>query len=270
MYQLATLYHYAKKQKNEQNKGEEKEKREENEIEKDFYAIYPKHNGEIQEIRPHGGHYTPKLKDVPFFIEEVFPNVNWKSECEDINDIVMPSYIFGINEFWESIDEMKSSFLKPNDKIIDYIQTKYKDIYSTRTLGIHLRYYYASDSFYPEDNVYEWIMHIITNSLDKFDSIVIVSNYLTKATEFSNTFLNNIDKKIYLIENEPNFVDFFMLSMCDTIICSNSTFSFWAAALSNSKDIYMCPEYKPANVRNSIPPEWKQCSDVFYKYSNSK
>lgn len=249
LYQIATLYHYAKI----------------NNI-KEWSVIYPQHNGQIQEIRPHGGHYTPKIDNIPFFIENIFPNVNWKDKC-DINDIVIGSYIFDIPSFWDSIKDIKK-ILTPNPSLIHYIDSKYENIYSKKTLGIHLRFVSGSDSFLPEKNVPEWIVDILQKEYNNYENILIISNnYSIAKTMISKYF--EIGKKLFLIENEPNYVDLFMLSKCDIIICSNSTFSFWSAALSDSNTIYISPEYKPANVRNSIPTSWLTNSEIFYKCLNS-
>lgn len=248
LYQIATLYHHVKK----------------NNI-KNWSVIFPKHNGEIQEIRPNGGHYTPKNDNVPFFIEDVFPNIPWKDSC-DINDTVIGSYIFDIPSFWDSIDEIKE-ILKPNKLLIDYIDTNYSKIFEKKTLGIHLRFISGADSFLPEKNIHEWILDILQKEYDNYENVVIVTNNYTMASDMINSYFN-IDKNFCLIKDESNFVDMFVLSKCDTIICSNSTFSFWAAALSDTKNIYISPEYKPANIRNSIPPEWKTNFTVFYKYFN--
>lgn len=248
LYQIATLYHLSK-----QNG-------------KEWSVIYPKHDGGIQEIRANGGHYSKKIDDVPFYIEDVFPNVNWKDSA-DINNETISSYIFNIDALWGSISDIKK-ILKPSQKLIDYIHTKYPKVEGEKRLGIHLRYTNGSDSFLAEDNIYEWINDIIEKNSD-CNKIVVVSNYLQHAMNYIN---NNLKIKfpnisIQMIEDEPNFVDMFILADCDVIVCSNSTFSFWSGALSSTNTkVYMCPEYKPANVRNSIPKEWITNSEIYYKY----
>ena len=248
LYQIATLYHYAKNNCNGK-----------------YSVIYPKHDGTIQEIRPNGGHYTKKIDNVPFYIEDVFPNVNWVDSA-DVDEGVIGSYIFDISSFWDSISEIKT-LLKPSDKLTNYIDTKYQHLFTKKTLGIHLRYTNGSDSFIAQENIYEWILDIINKNQD-CENIIIVSNFQRRANEFINQQLipNFKDKNILLIDDESNFVDLFLLSKCDVIICSNSTFSFWSGALSNASKIYISPEYNPANIRNSIPSEWETNSNVFYKY----
>lgn len=244
LYQIATLYHFAKI----------------NNI-KNWSVIYPQHDGKIQEIRPNGGHYTKKDDTLPFYIEEIFPNINWKDSA-DVDDIIIGSYIFSIDSFWGSIIDIRQ-ILTPSEKITNYIQNKYQELYNKPTIGIHLRFLSGADSFLPEKNNFNWIYDILKNESDNFNNIIIVSNNVTLASNFKNNITSF--GSVYLIDDEPNFIDLFLLSKCDIIICSNSTFSFWAGALNNNSKVYITPEYKPAGCRESIPHEWNTNRDFFYK-----
>ena len=122
-------------------------------------------------------------------------------------------------------------------------------------------------SFNSEDNIYEWILDILQKENTNYENIIIVSNGMYQTSLFIQKFKEHINKNITVIDNEPNYVDLMILSMCNIIVCSNSTFSFWSAALSDCVSrVYISPEYKPANCRNSIPPGWLTNSETFYKY----
>lgn len=247
-YQIATVYNYAKL--NNLN----------------WKCIIPDHNSQIQENRPHGGHYTPKNENDIFFIEDVFPNINW-TNCLDKEDEIYTSYDFRLNNFWDSIDELKK-ILTPNIKITEYINNKYKNIFENKkVLGLHLRFNSGSDSFPPEANINEWIEEIINEEKNNYDNIIILTNRPLFALNVMNGLKNTYqNKNILLIEDESNLVDFILLTKCDIIICSNSTFSFWAGALSNTNNVYIPPEYKPANFRDNYPTHWKTNKETFYKY----
>lgn len=244
LYQIATVYHLSKQHK------------------LDWSVIHPQKDGKIQEIRMYGGHYTPQTTrtglQIPTDLKDIFPNVHWEYTM-DPSDTPICSYIFSYLAFYESIHDLKQ-ILTINPIIENYIDDEYK-IDFTRTIGIHLRFTSGADSFAPEANDISWIDAILNNNDQLYDNIVVISNRTSVAREFIKNLSGTHDKTIILIENEPNIVDFCILKRCNIIICSNSTFSFWSAALSNAIKKYICSGYTPANEKESIPHDFIITSD---------
>ena len=233
---------------------------------KEFTIIAPKSDGDYQEIRDFGGHYTSMLDNLPKTFKEIFPNVPWVNYKDSDHELIS-SYIFDFSSISHKLEDIKE-ILKPDPSITEYISQKYPTSFD---LGIHLRYNSGSDSFPPEAVNEGWLLDILTKETFQKDTfnVVVTSNRSLCAnsliSEWSTTFPNT---QFTLIESEPVFIDFFILANCSRVICSNSTFSFWAGILGKDKEkVYMTPEYKPAMCRTAIPNTWDTNRDVFYKTS---
>lgn len=247
LYQIAVLYHVSTCAKRK------------------WSVVFANKNAPLQETRPFGGHYTTLIDGLPDCVEDIFQNVKWESSTDPDAQLI-PSYVFALENFWESRDNLKKLFT-PNKNILNYIDKKYSHIFEKQTIGIHLRFISGSDSFHPEQNVKEWVEDILLQNIENFENIVVLSN----RPQFAKLFLNNFStshnsKNIYFIEDEPNFIDLFILTRSNIIITSNSTFGFWGGALSNASSIYIPPTYRPGLCPTCIPNEWETNKKVFEKY----
>ena len=83
----------------------------------------------------------------------------------------------------------------------------------------------------------------------------ICSNNIERAKEL----LGNSESFIYVNENRAmsDIDEFMIMSMCTNHIISNSTFSWWAAWLSQKEGITIAPDMFFGNA-NIIPDEWKK------------
>jgi len=150
---------------------------------------------------------------------------------------------------------------KPKQAITDYIMNKYKNLMKTRTTSIHVR---------RGDYVNNWNYHQVgidyykraVESLSKeTDNFVVFSddiNWCKSAMNFPNT---------RFIQGEEDYVDLFMMSMCNNNIITNSTFSWWGAFLNKNdgKKIIAPNKWFGAGLRHYdskdiIPPVWTQIS----------
>lgn len=74
---------------------------------------------------------------------------------------------------------------------------------------------------------------------------------------------NFVGNKFTFIENEPDYIDMYMMSICHNHIIANSSFSWWGAWLNTYNDkIVVAPNkwFGPAkgdiNTKDLIPEEW--------------
>lgn len=148
----------------------------------------------------------------------------------------------------------------PSSKIKKYLKKKYGDIIKDpKTIAIHIRTYYREDPHHVEfplngRSYIEKAMYLFPE-----DSHFIV---FSDNIEWCKQELLGIPRNIRYIEGEAYYHDFFLMSMCQHNIISNSTFSWWAAYLNqNPTKIVVAPEkwFQPSknfNTKDLYPPEW--------------
>lgn len=156
------------------------------------------------------------------------------------------------------------ALLEPHPNIIDYLEGKYPDIFEhPNTVAIHVRAYFL-ESNYAAKNFISYKKDYFEKAMSLFsdDSLFVVFSDKIDwcKEEFAN--LKNI-QNIRFIENEKNYHDLFLMSMCKHNIISNSTFSWWGAYLNNNPDKiviappkWFCPESSFQDIPDLFPEEW--------------
>jgi hypothetical protein len=95
------------------------------------------------------------------------------------------------------------------------------------------------------------------NELDKIDKILIFSDdidWCKKAINFS--------KKFIFIQEEHDFMELYLMSLCKHNILANSSFSWWAAWINNNPEkIVIAPKIwfgskGPQDTQDLIPKNW--------------
>ena len=191
------------------------------------------------------------------------PN-SFKSEINSLRiDGNTDYYIHG---YWEDIsyieknrDFLKKVFIfKKSTKNYDNIA---EDIMRTNSVAIHIRrgdYLVKSKYDYnmcPNDYYKKAISYIKENVENPYFYFFSDDNNYVKK-EFSNL------KNAKIVEGNKDYEDLQLMSLCKNIICANSTFSFWAAFLSNRKGLVCAPKlhyiYDNKYKKEFLYlPEWK-------------
>lgn len=143
----------------------------------------------------------------------------------------------------------------PLPEVLDYISTEYKEIAEhPLSVGVQIRWFGCAN----DANFWIYLAQYGYDYFDKAMSLfppdtlfVVSSNNL----EFAKKNLPSKKNMIFL-ENEPYYVDFFLLSMCKHQIISNSTFGWWAAWLNRN------PDKKIVVPKNWIDPIWENETPV--------
>ena len=122
--------------------------------------------------------------------------------------------------------------LSPNNNILDKLNQKYDFLSKKITCSIHIRRgdYVHLQHIHNllEIDYYKKCYNIINNICDVF---LIFSDDINWCKEN----FNFIENKIF-IENNKDFEDFYLMSLCNHNIISNSTFSWWSAWINVTPD----------------------------------
>lgn len=151
-----------------------------------------------------------------------------------------------------------------------YIQNKYGALLdSSLTVAVQIRLYWED----AEGNSYnQYGKDYFTKAMDLFpaDTLFIVSS---NNLEFAKRCLPE-SHNIFYLQDEPDYIDLFILSRCKHAIISNSSFGWWAAWLiQNPEKKVVCPAVWvnpkwPLPTQDVCPDEWIKLEARYGKSSD--
>ncbi len=177
-----------------------------------------------------------------------------------------------------------------NEEKFSVAREKYRDIDFNNAIAIHLR---LGDKFHdelikklfyvPRIKYYSRALELIRkfNSIVKdkglngepctAKTIVVFSDDIELAKKYFDKFGD-----LFFIEGNSDWEDFYLMSRCHDIICSSSTFSWWASYLNrNPKKTIIFPKerlWRPNFFKHEIdliPDQWLQVSALYPVIDNS-
>jgi len=171
-------------------------------------------------------------------------------------NMLMIGYFQNENYFAHYRDRLLELFA-PHPDDLAYIRKKYAQILDhPNTVGVQLRYYKWE---FPTENTYpQYGKDYLDKAMSKFDQsslFIISSNNL----DFARKSIPEWAKNVIFLEHEPNYIDFYVLSLCKHNIITNSSFGWWAAWLNqNPNKIIVRPAYWSAYIQgpDACPKEW--------------
>lgn len=216
-------------------------------------------------------HYNPNLK----YAEEyklIFPYLSYTLPITNIlkidypfefRDIKIPKQDVLIDGFFQSEKYFKHNkkeiidFLSPPEFVKEIIKTKYSFINNVRTTSIHVRRgdYLHHEEYHPTQTL-EYYKSSIEILKDNTDLFVVFSDDINWCKE--NLKLDNI---LY-IEGEKDYIELYLMSMCDNNIIANSSFSWWGAWLNQNEDKIVIGPTKwfgpriTSSSKDIIPDSW--------------
>ncbi|MCE5316808.1 MAG: alpha-1,2-fucosyltransferase [Parachlamydia sp.] len=127
----------------------------------------------------------------------------------------------------------------PRENDLTYIQDKYGDLLKhPQTVGVQLRWYWDD----PDGSRYnQYGRDYFVQAMELFpqDALFIVSS---NNVWFAKECIPQRENVVFL-ENESDYIDLFILSLCKHNIISNSTFGWWGAWLNRNPDKWIvCPK----------------------------
>lgn len=144
------------------------------------------------------------------------------------NNIILEGY-FQSYKYFDKYKKDIITLFEPTNEDKNYIDKKYGTILKKDTLSLHIR-----------RSNYTQLSNYHTN---------LNEDYYTKALDYFTDkhlliFSDDIDwckqkftqKNITFMENNPDYIDLYIMSMCKDNIIANSTFSWWAAWLNTNKN----------------------------------
>ena len=184
------------------------------------------------------------------------------SEINELDDTLYYGY-FQSDRYFDDCD-LPNEFIL-NNKILEEVKDKYKELFNKRTISLHYRL--SGDRV--ESHIQEYHKTVskdyydksleIINYDDKLDNVLVISDNI----ELSKDILQN-DKFIFIDNQKDIFKDFILMTLCDDNIVGNSTYSWWGAYLNKNKNKkvvvpkseWFGPKNKHFNLDTTFPKNW--------------
>jgi hypothetical protein len=226
---------------------------------KSLKVLYTQHMDELLLYFPDLRQYVIKEDDVKFYHKKDASNNFYQVFGKDFSEKQLNNFIkenIVVSEFVES-----------------FLQTKPKPTINVLTINIRRGDFYekGNPSLYGFDQI-GFIKHTFNNYLKdkKWDQINILSDNMQWCRE-NFDFLKEYSNNLYfpVLKEYPIILSFLWVANSKNLILSNSTFSFWAAYLSNyihqsQKNTY-CPIFGSRRLKKTdlyqFNPKWKMIRD---------
>lgn len=137
-----------------------------------------------------------------------------------------------------------------------YIYSKYEQLLNYDTVSMHIRRgdYIQKQDRHPVQSIeyYEKAM----NYFKEYDKFIILSDDIAWCKD------NFKGDNFIFIEGEKDYIDLYLMSMCNHNIIANSSFSWWGAWLNQNVDkriiypLHWFGEKKRYDTKDMIPEEW--------------
>lgn len=213
----------------------------------------------------------------------------YKEEKFEYNEIILNTekdiYIEGFYQsfkYFEQYNDILYDILDIKNRK-SHIYTIYNYIFNKKNIAIHFRFgdYVYLQNMHPIQTI-KYFLNAINELINIFNTnndSILNYNILFFCNECDNDIVNKyIDRLNKAYNNNLNFikindsinewVQMLMISLCDNIIISNSTFSWWGAYLSekNTRVIYpkkwFGPFYKDNKIDDLILDNWIGVEDI--------
>jgi hypothetical protein len=169
------------------------------------------------------------MYEEPFFHYKEIPIVE--------HSLTIDGYFQSEKYFTNYIEDIRNLF-KIDSVTKEYLENKYKNILSENTCSIHVRRgnYLNLQNFHPVQSI-----EYYKKAIDFFSADITFLIFSDDINWCKNQF-QFLKNKIF-IENNKDYEDLYLMSMCKNNIIANSSFSWWGSYLNlNTDKIVVAPK----------------------------
>ena len=163
-------------------------------------------------------------------IEFIFNEKGFQySEIPYKNNLKIVGYFQSEKYFIDYKNEILELF-EPNIDVLTYINNKYGNILKNKTCSLHVRhgdYLNLSDSHPPLQLKY------YEDAIKYFDNNTLFLVFSDDINWCKTVFKGD---NFLFIENEEDYIDLYLMSLCENNIIANSSFSWWGSWLNKNED----------------------------------
>ena len=179
-----------------------------------------------------------KLKDLPpwwkakSFYKE--PNYGFNNIPYNKSGMLLHGYFGNIKYFDHRREEILSLFKDEN--IIKYLQQKYSKVLKN-SVSLHIR---RGDYFNFPKVYYILDVDYYDKAIAFLEKQVIIENIVVVSDDIPWCRENLHDPRITFIDGYIDYIDMYILSLCNYQIMANSSFSWWGSYLNDYKNKIVC------------------------------
>jgi len=169
-------------------------------------------------------------EETNIFNEEFLKKIKENKE----NNIIINGYFQSYKYFENSRDELINLF-SPDEQSLEKIKKKYNRLFEDHyeCISLHIRNNWADRFKYSEQYFIDAINYIKNKRKNKNYILFIVSDDIEN---LKDKFLKNYEIKKIWVQDNPDYIDMWVMMFCKHNILSHSTLSWWGAYLNNNID----------------------------------
>ena len=163
------------------------------------------------------------------YVEDAYKH-GFNKEAVEIQDGTDIGGYFQSDKFFKKEDATR--WFSFNEELFQDIKNKYRDINFSTATAVHVRlgdYKKPSLMFYPAKP--DYFKKAVEKVVPQGEIIVF-----SEDVEIVKKYLGTMPEGTIYISGNKDYEDFFLMTLCRNIICSASSFSWWAAYLNKHED----------------------------------
>ena len=198
--------------------------------------------------------YTPgQGRNTKNYIDNVFRNLNFinnpprfdmvsegpftYSEINPLGHNTMFHGYFQSTKNWFGYDDKIREIFQPSQEIIDELKSKYPSLNQPKTLSIHVRRgeYLKFPDIHPTISV-EYISKAV-KKIGEYSTVFVFTEDESRWPGSKDFVMKNFSfPNVIFPQEEQDWKEMYLMSLCENHIISNSTFSWWGVFLDKNKN----------------------------------